>query len=147
MIYLFIQSFSSLMSFSEWPEEWTDWRISSFPCFIIKVIAYHFHHLRYWHIVNFPVLKSTLCSKNNQWLQTCCCDLFRCLRSLITKSLCSMADTLFLVAFNLRNANRKKIKCGAVEARCYVDANERSTTDNVQRAGKSQGWENVLVLL
>lgn len=62
-----------------------------------------------------------------------------CLRSeIIFESLCLMADGLFLVALNLQNANRKIIKCGAVEARCYVDANEGSTTNNVQHVG----WED-----
>lgn len=56
---------------------------------------------------------------------------------MITLSL-FVADGLFLVAFNLQNANRKKIKCGAVEVRRYVDADECSTTDNVQRVGKSR---------
>lgn len=46
-------------------------------------------------------------------------------------SLCSMADSLFLVALNLRNANRKIVKCGAMEAKRYVGANEGSTTNNV----------------
>lgn len=58
-----------------------------------------------------------------------------------------MADGLFLVAFNLWDVNRKKIKCGAIEASCYVDANECSTTDNVQRVGKSRCWKNALILL
>lgn len=71
-----------------------------------------------------------------------------CLRSVIIfDSLCSMADGLFLVALNLQNANRKIIKCGAVEARCYVHANEGSTTNNVQRVGKSRCWRNGLILL
>lgn len=58
-----------------------------------------------------------------------------------------MADGLFLVALNLQNANRKIIKCGAVEARCYIHANEGSTTINVQHVGKSRCWRNGLILL
>lgn len=70
-----------------------------------------------------------------------------CLRSVIIfESLCSMADGLFLVALNLQNTNRTIIKCGAVEARCYVHANEGSTTNNVQHVGKSRCWRNGLIL-
>lgn len=64
-----------------------------------------------------------------------------------SETLCSIADLLYLVAFNLQNANRNKIKCDAVEVRCCVDVIECSTTHDVQRVGKSRWWKNGLILL
>lgn len=109
-----------------------------------------FLHPKYRQLLHFTVLKASRAPKTISDCRSAAvtCGVVR-VPSLCdnSESLCSMADGLFLVAFNLQNANRKKIKCGAVEVRCYVDADECSTTDNVQRVGKSRWGKNGLILL